>query len=182
MGTKFIVTELSLSGCFEIIPNNFIDKRGRFIKTMQSSVFKKYSFDFDIKEEFISISKRGVVRGMHFQTPPYELKKIVYCIKGNVFDVLVDLRKNSPSYKKTVSIDLDDSKMNMVFIPEGVAHGFQALSEEAILVYKTSCEYHAEADQGILWNSIDIKWPLETILISERDQKFPKLENYESPF
>lgn len=157
---------------YEIIPYVYKDERGEFVKTLNSEEFQKYGLTFDFKEEYYSISQKNVLRGMHFQLPPYAHNKLVYCIKGKVLDVVVDLRKKSPNFGKAFSMELDEHKKNIIYIPKGFAHGFYALEEESIMVYKTSTVYNKDYDSGILWNSIDFNWPCVNPIVSKRDSSF----------
>lgn len=160
------------SDLYEINPYIYKDYRGEFIKTLNSEEFKKYGLSFDFKEEYYSISKKNVLRGLHFQLPPYDHDKLVYCIKGKVLDVVLDLRKKSINFGKVFSIELDEYKKNMLYIPKGFAHGFYTLEENSIMVYKTTTVYNKDYDSGILWNSIEFKWPCVNPIVSERDRSF----------
>ena len=133
------------------------------------------------KEQYYTISKKGVLRGMHFQTPPREHNKLVYCTSGIILDVVLDLRIGSPSYLKHFSLNLSEEMGNILYLPAGLAHGFYSLTE-ATVSYNVSTVYAAEFDSGILWNSIGMTWPNMFPEISERDSKFSALENFQSPF
>jgi len=137
---------------------------------------------FEIRECYISSSQKGVVRGMHFQTPPHQHSKIVTCLKGEALDVVVDLRSGSPTYGIAKGIHLNALDPSLVVIPIGFAHGFAALTDDVRMIYFVSSEHAAQDDHGILWSSIDFNWPFESGIISPRDAAFPMLEDFDSPF
>lgn len=172
----------SLPGCYEIHPNVFSDTRGRFVKIFHKEVFAEHKLVTNFAEEYYSVSHQGVLRGMHFQTPPQDHTKLVYCVAGKVIDVVVDLRVGSPTYNKFASFELSDQKANLIYIPPGLAHGFYVLSETAVLIYKVTTVYSPEHDNGILWNSVGIPWPDAEPIVSERDNKFVPLADFLSPF
>jgi len=167
-----------LKDAYEIIPVIRSDERGIFVKTFNSDIFREKGLETGFAEEYYSVSRKNVLRGMHFQLPPRDLAKLVYCIRGRALDVITDLRKGSPDFGKTASLELSPEKANMVYIPKGFAHGFYALEDDSTMVYKTSAVYSPEHDSGILWNSIAFKWPCDNPLISERDRGFPSLEEF----
>lgn len=147
------------------------DNRGSFTKVFNSDIFEKSGIKFFPKEIYYSISHKEVIRGMHFQKPPYNHAKLVYVANGSILDVVLDIRKESPTYGKSFSVQLDVNK-NTIFIPSGFAHGFRSLENNTIVVYnQTSC-YSKEHDNGILWNSFNFNWDLDSPIVSERDQKF----------
>ena len=177
---KIINSEIP--GCYEILNTIHNDSRGTFVKTFHSPTFKKFGLNTLFEEEYYSISFKNVIRGLHFQLPPHDHIKLVYCILGFVKDFVVDLRVGSPTYGKHLSIDLSSEKGNMIYIPQGLAHGFCGLSKTSTLVYKTSSIYSPKKDTGIKWDSAGISWPNETMIISERDNFFLTLEEFNSPF
>lgn len=167
--------------CYEIYPKIIKDNRGYFVKTFQENIFREYGLEANFAEEYYSVSKQKVLRGMHFQLPPHAHVKLVYCIEGEVFDVLVDLRINSPFYGKAFSFNLSSEKGNILYIPIGVAHGFYTLSENAVMVYKTSTIHVPECDAGIRWDSFDL-WSDNNPILSERDKNHPYFKDFASPF
>jgi dTDP-4-dehydrorhamnose 3,5-epimerase len=180
---KFMmINELDFTGCFEIIPKIFKDDRGSFVKTYHESIFLENGIEFITKEEFYSTSKKNVFRGLHFQSPPAAHNKLVYCAKGEVTDFLVDLRKNSPTYGKSLSIFLSEDNGRILYIPIGIAHGFLSISDDSLMVYKTDHVYCPEEDSGILWSSCDLALSSKELIISERDQKFESIHDFRSPF
>lgn len=176
------VVNTEIPGCFELLPKVLRDSRGCFVKTFHSEVFNKYGLRTSWAEEYYSISSQGVLRGLHFQLPPYDHDKIVYCPAGQVLDVVLDLRVGSPSFCRHAQFELNGDKANIIFIPKGCAHGFYTLSDQALMVYKVSTVYAPAADAGVLWSSAGIAWPDDDPKISARDASFPALSHFNSPF
>jgi dTDP-4-dehydrorhamnose 3,5-epimerase len=174
--------ESTISGCYELLPKVFLDERGTFVKTFHEDIFRDCGLETNFAEEYYSVSYKNVIRGLHFQLPPKEHTKIVYCVQGSVQDVVVDLRIQSPTYGKFEIFSLSAEKANMVYIPIGLAHGFEVLSETAIMMYKVSSVYSPEHDTGILWNSVNIPWQTRNPIISQRDQSFIEFPNFRSLF
>ncbi len=171
-----------IDGFYEILPEVHEDKRGVFVKTYQESDFLDMGVDVVWKEQYYSISKKGVLRGLHFQIPPHGHKKLVYCISGNVLDVAVDLRQDSPTYGMHDFVSLSSEKCNAVFVDVGLAHGFYTISESAMLLYNVSTEYAPGSDSGIRWDSAGIIWGDIAPTISERDRSLVGLQQFKSPF
>lgn len=174
--------ETKFSGCYQLLPRVFNDERGRFVKTFHKDIFKEYGLETDFVEEYHSLSKRGVLRGLHFQTPPADHAKLVYCIMGEVIDAVVDLRVDSTTYGQYELFNLDSEQANALYIPRGLAHGFYTVSDSATMVYNVTSVHSPENDAGILWNSVGIPWPEEKPIVSTRDNAFPALSDYISPF
>ncbi|MPN01148.1 dTDP-4-dehydrorhamnose 3,5-epimerase [bioreactor metagenome] len=179
---SFTIKTNKFPGCYELFPNIRIDSRGTFVKTFHQATFDELHLEIDFAEEYFSVSHKGVLRGMHFQTPPYDHTKLVYCVDGEVLDVLVDLRLGSPTYGEFEVFNLNSIACNMLYIPPGLAHGFYVMSNRAIMMYKVTTLYNPEHDCGILWNSIAIPWPSDRPLISERDNNFQAFDEFRSPF
>lgn len=179
-----LIKELTIPGCYQITPKIFTDERGLFIKTFHSETLSKYSIDLDVKEEFYSISKKNVLRGLHFQTPPSAHNKLVYCPKGAVLDFFVDIRLDSPTYGQHLSIELNETNGVILYLPIGIAHGFLSLEDDSLMVYKTDCSYDPLADRGLNFSSCGIKLPIHSsdITISERDENLIKFDKYQSEF
>ncbi|MBU3637573.1 dTDP-4-dehydrorhamnose 3,5-epimerase [Polynucleobacter sp. es-MAR-4] len=171
-----------INGCFELQPKIFDDARGRFIKVFNQNVFEENHLETIFSEEFYSTSINKVVRGLHFQSPPYDQVKLVYCPYGEIFDVVVDLRMESPTYGKYATFIVSSKKANSIYIPKGMAHGFYVKSEIAVVSYLVSHVYSEEHDLGIKWNSVGIPWPSKNAILSTRDAEFPCFENFISPF
>lgn len=171
-----------IKDCFEIQPKVNKDKRGRLVKIFEKDLFIKNKLEYKFVEEYYSISKNNVLRGLHFQIPPYEHTKIVYCVDGHVTDVLLDLRVGSPTYLEHAVIELRASTGNYLYIAKGVAHGFLVRSSTAIMVYKVSTSYTQSHDSGIRWDSAGIQWNSNEFIVSDRDNSFIEMKNFISPF
>jgi dTDP-4-dehydrorhamnose 3,5-epimerase len=176
------IRSLPIVGCYEITSQPFRDERGNLVKTFYAQIFQSWGLETHFVEEFYTISRQGVLRGMHFQVPPEECTKIVFCPHGEVMDVMVDLRIGSPTFGKTHVVSLSAEGANQVYMPPGIAHGYLVRSEGAIVVYKMTKPYSPQCDTGIHWASIGLNWPTSSPIISERDAKYPKLSDYCSPF
>lgn len=176
------VMATSIPGCLLLQPRVFSDERGLFVKTYHDRTFLDLGLNRDWQEEFYSVSAKGVLRGLHFQIPPVDHVKLVACLVGEVLDVVVDLRQGSPSFGQSALFRLKGDQPQMLYIPSGLAHGFYALSEGAILSYKVSTMHSPEHDRGIRWDSAGIAWPEGEKCISPRDAGFPPLEEFDSPF
>lgn len=171
-----------LPGTFLLLPKIFNDSRGAFIKTYHAPTFDLLGIPFVPVEEFFSISRKGALRGMHFQMPPHDHEKLAYCFRGSVLDVVLDLRKGSPTFGKTASVVLSGENRLQLFVPKGVAHGFLSLEDESVMVYTTSTIHMPEHDAGILWSSFGFAWPDSPKILSERDKAHPEFGNFDSPF
>lgn len=174
-----------LAGCYEIIPCRHSDNRGAFIKTVHQEAFKELGLEYNFTEQYHSISKKNVLRGLHFQLPPSDHAKLVYCMEGRIFDVAVDLRQGFATYGCFHTCELSAENGKMLYIPKGMAHGFYTLSEQSVVMYNVTSVYDAERDSGILWNSLNIPWPVDEIeppVISERDKNFCTFAEFSSPF
>ena len=161
-------------------PKVFGDNRGFFMEAYKKSDFFKNGIDVEFNQDNHSKSSKRVLRGLHYQAKPFGQAKLVRCPKGRIYDVAVDIRPNSPTYGEYVKVELSEENKNMLFIPEGFAHGFVVLSEEAELLYKTSGEYAPQADRGILWNDkdININWEIDfEPVLSEKDKNQPLFAN-----
>jgi len=175
---KFIETPLSGAYVIELEP--FRDERGLFARTFCQEEFRKIGFDKQIVQINYSITrKKGAIRGMHYQRPPASEIKIIRCLQGKVFDVMVDLRAGSPTFMQWHSVELSKDNMRMVYIPEGFAHGFQALTDNAELIYHHSELYRPEYERGLRFDdpALAIAWPLPTGIISIKDQSYSLIDN-----
>lgn len=171
-----------LEDCFELQSIVRGDNRGSFIKTFHNEAFAELGLAAEWKEEYYSTSIKNVLRGLHFQTPPADHDKLVYCSFGKVMDVSVDLRKSSATFGKHTICFLEGGKGNMMYLPKGFAHGFLTLSERAIIVCKTTTVYSPENDKGILWSSCGIDWQCNEPILSDKDKNHPTLAEFDSPF
>lgn len=158
------------------------DNRGLFVKTFHDTTLKAAGINFELKESYFSFSKKDVIRGMHFQTPPHQHSKIVFCPQGAILDVIVDLRKDSPTYRQHFAHELSMHSHTALYIPEGFAHGFKALTDDAMTYYLVSSEHNKAHDAGIRYDTIGMDWQVTNPILSERDLSFISLQDYESPF
>lgn len=173
-----------MEGLLIIQPMLFSDERGYFFESYNIEQFRTIGIDVDFMQDNESCSSKGVLRGLHFQKPPYAQGKLVRVIAGRVMDVVVDIRKNSSTYGQYFSIELSGHNKTIFWIPPGFAHGFIALEENTIFSYKCTNVYHKESEQCLLWNDseFNIKWPLIDILISPKDREGLAFNQFESPF
>jgi dTDP-4-dehydrorhamnose 3,5-epimerase len=176
------IQSTKIIGCYKIIPKIIGDDRGTFVKTFHAEIFQEYGLDTKFTEEYYSLSHKNVLRGLHFQTPPKQHTKIVYCVIGSVMDVVVDLRVGSPTYGEFATFELNAETANLVYVPAGLAHGFYITSESAMMMYKVSTVYSPENDAGLLWNSVGIPWLNENPIMSKRDREFEAFSEFVSPF
>ena len=160
------------------------DVRGEFVKTFEFSILEPWIGRFNVQEEFFSISRKNVIRGMHFQAPPFSLNKIVYCALGSITNVLLDLRRGSPTFGKHLSFELNCTNRAILYIPAGIANGFVATGENNCVMYKTDSSYRRSHDQGIRWNSFGFNWTIDAkeSILSDRDMLLPTFDSFESPF
>jgi dTDP-4-dehydrorhamnose 3,5-epimerase len=178
----FELVDTGFPGLHVLRPRQFGDRRGSFVKTFHVSHFASLGISFVSREEFYSVSAKNVVRGMHFQLPPAAHAKLVYCPCGRAMDVVVDLRRQSPKFGRSYSRELNGNTPELVFIPAGFAHGFLSLQDDTIMVYQTDVVHTPECDAGIAWDSIGFEWPVNGPILSERDQRLPRLEDFVTPF
>ena len=180
------VIKTDIEGVVIIKPMVFEDKRGYFFESFSDKEFKEKVVNVTFVQDNESMSCHGVVRGLHFQKPPYAQSKLVRCIQGAVLDIAVDIRIGSPTYGKWTSCILTGENHKQFFLPQGMAHGFSVLSETAIFQYKCDNFYHPESEGAICWNDpdINVSWGLGTneIVLSEKDRRNPFLKDIESPF
>jgi dTDP-4-dehydrorhamnose 3,5-epimerase len=170
---KFIETKLKGAYLIELEPIN--DERGFFARNFCIEEFKKAGIDFKIVQCNISYNKKaGTLRGMHYQTAPHEEAKLVSCTRGKIYDVIVDLRKASSTYCQWFAAELSADNYQMLYIPEGFAHGFQTLENNSVVFYQMSEFYHPESARGVRWNdsAFKIKWPLSEKILSEKDMAY----------
>ena len=176
------IEEMKFAGCYEVSLDFRPDQRGFFIKTFVNSLFREKGLAVTYSEDFYTSSKKGVLRGMHFQLPPKGLAKIIYCLSGSVLDVFLDLRVNSPTYLQYESLILSPAQPRVLYLPEGIAHGFLSLEDDSIVCYKVDQEYDPDLDSGIRWNSFGFNWSVSDPILSQRDSQLPPLEQFKSPF
>lgn len=173
----------SLDGVLIIEPAVFKDGRGYFMETYHQKRYKAEGLKINFVQDNLSFSVRGTLRGLHYQFPNAQAK-LVHVVKGEIFDVAIDIRRGSPSFGQWTSLCLSEKNKKQLFIPEGYAHGFSVLSETAVLMYKCSNFYAPESEKGIIWSDPDIgiDWPVENPLFSEKDGKYPCLKDLPSEY
>jgi dTDP-4-dehydrorhamnose 3,5-epimerase len=174
-----IFHELSLSGLILIEPAVYEDERGFFLERYNQEAFHSHGITVDFVQDNHSQSAQHVLRGLHFQTPPFAQDKLVWVTQGTVFDAAVDLRKQSATFGKWEGVTLSESSRSMLFIPAGFAHGFVVLSQRADFSYKVSSLYSAKHDCGLIWNDSDIglEWPVKNPILSVKDQQLPSFQS-----
>lgn len=180
------VIKMDIEGPLIIEPKVFGDARGYFFESFSQREFDAKVGELRFVQDNESCSRRGVMRGLHFQMPPFTQAKLVRCVRGAVLDVAVDIRRGSPTYGRHVAVELTEDNHRQFFVPKGFAHGFSVLSDVAVFQYKCDEFYHPEADAGIsiLDESLGIDWriPLEEAVLSDKDTRHPLLSGFESPF
>lgn len=172
----FEFEKLEIKDVILVKPKAFGDNRGFFMESYKKSEFFANGIDVEFVQDNHSKSTKNVLRGLHYQAKPHGQAKLVRCSKGKIYDVAVDLRKSSKTFGKWVKAELSEENKHMLFIPDGFAHGFVVLSDEAELLYKTSTEYAPEYDRGLLWcdKDINVEWGIDAPILSEKDKKQPK--------
>jgi dTDP-4-dehydrorhamnose 3,5-epimerase len=179
-------TKTNIEGLVIIEPRVFGDERGYFLETYNEKEFEESIGKISFVQDNESKSSKGVLRGLHFQKPPFHQAKLVRCVEGSVLDVAVDIRKGSPTYGKHIAVELSGENKKQLFVPRGFAHGFSVLSETAVFAYKVDNDYAPEYDAGIRWNdtNLNINWGLEEndVLVSGKDKTLPFLSEFETPF
>ena len=175
-----------IEGLVILKPTIIKDKRGYFIESFNQNIVSKLLGNINFLQDNESESHRGVLRGLHFQKPPFAQSKLVRCVKGIVLDVALDLRKNSKTYGHFETIVLSSENKEQLFVPRGFAHGFIVLSESAIISYKVDNYYNPDSESGVLWNDLDlnIDWKInkKEIIVSEKDKNLPTFNNIINPF
>lgn len=180
----FTFKKLQIPDVVLVEPKVFTDSRGFFLESFKESDFLANGITDKFVQDNCSHSVNGVIRGLHYQKPPKSQAKLVTVIKGRIFDVAVDIRKNSPTFGKWVGEILSDDNHRLLYIPEGFAHGFCVLSEESDVIYKVNNEYSKEHEGGLIWNdpTVKISWPTERPIVSDRDCRLPPLGSLPNDF
>jgi len=179
----FGFTRLEIPDVILITPAIFEDERGAFMETYRAGEFEAHGIDLPFVQDNHSISKKGVIRGLHYQLLPSAQGKLIRCVRGKIWDVAVDIRRGSPWYGKWVGCELSSENRRMLWIPPGFAHGFAALEDSEVL-YKCSSEYNKECERGILWNDpqIGIDWMIKDPILSEKDASWPRFTDADNNF
>ncbi len=178
----FEIFETSLPGLRELLPPIHADDRGRFVKGFHADFFAAHGMAGRFLEQYYSLSEQGVLRGLHFQTPPHDQDKLVICLDGAIFDVVVDLRQGSPSHGQHAVFEVSAERGNQLYIPSGLAHGFYVTSPSATVMYSATTMYAPDHDTGIHWDSLGIKWPDPAPKVSEKDAALVRFADFDSPF
>jgi len=180
----FAFKRLEIPEVVLIEPKVFEDERGFFMETYKMPDFVAAGIKANFVQDNHSRSARGILRGLHYQNPPFAQGKLVRAVRGEIFDVAVDIRKGSPTWGKWVGVILSEENKNILYVPEAFAHGFCVLSEIAEVIYKSTNVYSAEAEAGIIWNdeNLNIDWPAKEPILSEKDKKLPPLKNADIRF
>lgn len=165
-------------------PTRYTDERGYFQESYRQSAFAEAGIEARFVQDNVARSQAGVLRGLHYQIPPAAQGKLITATQGRIFDVAVDLRVGSPTFGRWVGATLDADVASLLWIPEGFAHGYVALSDVADVHYKVTAEYRPELDRGVLWSdpAIDIEWPVDEPLVSPKDREQPTLDACDNPF
>lgn len=176
------IVKTKIEGLMILKPIVFKDIRGKFIKIFNNTFFQKNNLNIEIKETYFSLSNKNVIRGMHFQTPPYEHIKIVYVPHGKILDVVLDIRKGSPTYGEYHSIELSDVNAKILIIPKGLAHGFKSIQDNTNVTYMQTTVYMLESDVGIKYDSFGFDWQCNHAQLSQRDLNFENFNTFVTPF
>ena len=152
------------------------------MKTFNADFYAEQGLPTQWREEYYSYSKKGVIRGMHFQTPPHDHEKLVYCMQGSVLDVVLDLRSASPTFGDHCAFELDGSQGQGLMITKGIAHGFLAMTDDVLMLYKVTSVYSSDNDRGIRWDSFGFDWTVNEPIVSTRDRTHPTFADFVSPF
>ena len=174
--TEISIAKKLLPGVTLLKYPRFTDYRGDFTKLFHSGTFKSLNIPFNPAECFVTRSKAGVIRGMHYQAKEAAHDKLVCCLQGRVLDVIVDVRSDSPEFNKPAVIELCEADNTALLIGKGYAHGFLSLAEDSWMMYATTTVHNPELDRGVLWSSIDFDWPTASPILSERDSQHPSIQ------
>lgn len=178
----FELIRTAVEGCVEIHPRIFEDNRGKFVKLFHRELFSELGLETRYEEEYFSVSPARVIRGLHFQVPPEAHVKLVSCLLGSILDVVIDLRKASPTFGKVHSLELTSEKGNLLYVPEGLAHGFYVQTGRAVFLSMNSRKFSPDCDRGIRWDSIPFEWPDHAPIVSEKDREMGSWQDFNNPF
>lgn len=178
------IVKTPIEGLLVIKPDVFADNRGYFFETYNEEKFRLLGLRTDFVQDNESCSSKGVVRGLHFQAPPFAQAKLIRVVRGSVLDFALDIRRGSPTYGRYFSVKLDDIEKNMFFIPEGFAHGFLTLEDNTVFSYKCTALYNKQSERGLLWNDkkLNIDWTIAEPILSDKDKLWGKFDEFTSPF
>lgn len=178
------VLETPISGLLIIEPTVFSDDRGYFFESFRLSVLQERGIDLRFVQDNESKSDKGVLRGLHLQAPPHGQAKFIRVVHGAIYDVVVDIRTDSPTYGQHFGLELNGENKHLFYIPEGFAHGFCCLEDNTVVQYKCSAYYNKASEMGIMWNDpkLEIDWPVDNPVLSPKDQEHPVLADFKSPY
>ena len=184
MNMPFSFERLEIPEIIVVVAKSFSDERGFFLESFKESNFVSNGINTKFVQDNISHSIKGVLRGLHYQKNPKAQAKLVTAIKGEIFDVAVDIRKGSPTFGKWIAEILSDKNHKSLYVPEGFAHGFCVLSDVADVLYKVNQEYSSENERGIIWNdsTLGINWPVENPILTKKDLELPLLNDIDNNF
>lgn len=177
-----ILIPTELEGVLIVEQRVHTDLRGSFMKNFSHHIFASHDLECDFKESYYTQSAKGVIRGMHFQIPPHDHAKLITVVQGTILDVILDLRRASPTYGRYITIELSQESGRSLYISRGFAHGFCTLSASAITSYMVTSEYAPDHDVGIYYDGFGFRWPVSDPILSERDKKHPAFASFNSPF
>jgi len=180
----FSFQKLDIPEVILVETQSFPDNRGFFMESFKESDFENYGINTNFVQDNFSHSVKNVLRGLHYQKNPKAQAKLVSALRGEIFDVAVDIRKSSPTYGKWVGEILSEKNHKLLYVPEGFAHGFCVLSDEADVLYKVNNEYSPEHEKGIIWNdpTVNIMWPIDKPILNDKDAQLPDLKNADNNF
>lgn len=178
------IRETKLSGLIILEPKVFGDERGSFMETYNRETFARLGLDMTFVQDNESVSTKGVLRGIHFQRPPFAQGKLVRVVSGRALDYAVDLRRNSPTYGQYACVELSGRNKRMMYLPEGFAHAFLSLEDDTVFNYKCTNFYNKQSEDGLLWSDKDlgIEWPVDNPILSEKDLRLGLFKDFVSPF
>jgi dTDP-4-dehydrorhamnose 3,5-epimerase len=177
-----ILTECEMPGVQVMEPLVVPDIRGRFVKIYHQKSFKDFGLEYQFKESFYTVSKKNVIRGMHYQLPPRDSIKTIFVTKGAILDVVLDIRKGSPTFGNHLFFELSEKNHRMIYIPAGCAHGFLSMLNDSCVMYSHTEMYDKECEKGIHFDSFGMNWGVNQPIVSDRDSNFILFKNFESPF
>jgi dTDP-4-dehydrorhamnose 3,5-epimerase len=178
------IEKFDIEGPILITPKVFEDERGYFYESYSKAQFSKLGINVDFLQDNQSLSNKGTLRGLHFQAPPFEQGKLVRVSQGSVLDIIVDIRKKSPTYGQSLTVMLSESNKKQLWVPPGFAHGFSVLEDKTVFQYKCTNYYNKDSEGGIVYNdqSLNLDWQVENPIVSEKDINLPSMTHFISPF
>ena len=178
------IKKFDIEGPLLLIPTVFADSRGYFFESYSQKLLVQNGIDYGFVQDNQSLSNKGILRGLHFQSPPFAQGKLVRVVCGSVIDIIVDIRKSSPSYGKSIRIEISDKNFYQLWVPPGFAHGFSVLEDNTVFQYKCTEYYNKESEGGILYcdEILNLNWSTENPIVSDKDKDLPLFKNFISPF